>query len=58
MYLEHKITVNKRLIAYDFAHRHDKYRTARRKRIKDCIVSIRRLQHNPTDKDIYDNPSY
>jgi len=58
MFVGHKITVNKRLIAYDFKNRHDKYRPARRKRIKDCIASIRRLQNNPTDKDKYQNPAY
>ena len=56
MFIGHKITVNKRLITYDFANRHDKYRVARRQRIKDCIKSIRRLQNNPTDKDKYGNP--
>lgn len=58
MFIGHKILVNKRQIAYDFANRHDKYRTTRRQRIKTCIASIRRLQNNPTDKDKYDNPAY
>ena len=57
MFISHKITVNKRLIAYDFANRHDKYRKQRRQRIRACIQSIRRLQNNPTDKDRYDNPA-
>lgn len=58
MFIDHKITVNKRLIAYDFANRHDKHRVARRQRIRDCIASIRRLQNNPTDKDKYWNPAH
>lgn len=58
MFIGHKITVNKRMIAYDFANRHDKHREQRCKRIKDCIASIRRLQNNPTDKDRYENPAY
>lgn len=56
--LSHKITVNKRIIESDFANRHDKYRKARRERIKECIVCIRRLQNNPTQADIYDNPAH
>ncbi len=58
MFIDHKITVNKRLITYDFANRHDKHRITRRQRIKSCIASIRRLQNNPTDKDKYNNPAY
>ena len=58
MFIGHKITVNKRMITYDFANRHDKYREQRRKRIKNCIASIRRLQNNPTDKDRYENPAH
>jgi len=56
MFIDHKITVNKRLIEYDFTNRHDKHRKARRQRIKSCIASIRRLQNSPTDKDKYHNP--
>ena len=56
MFIGHKITVCKRLIAYDFKNRHDKHRAQRRQRIKDCIKSIRRLQNNPTNKDLYNNP--
>lgn len=58
MFIGHKITVHKRLIAYDFVNRHDKHRKDRRKRIKQCIKVIRRLQNNPTDKDKYHNPVY
>jgi len=58
MFIGHKITVNKRCIAWDFANRHDKYRVQRRQRIRDCIASIRRLQNNPTDTDKYHNPAY
>lgn len=58
MLIGHKITVNKRMIAYDYANRHDKYREVRRRRIKDCITSIRRLQNNPTDKDKYWSPAH
>ena len=58
MFIGHKITVNKRMIAYDYANRHDKHRKDRRKRIKDCIASIRRLQNNPTERDMYHNPAY
>jgi len=46
------------MIACDYVNRHDKHRKDRRKRIKDCIASIRRLQNNPTDKDKYWNPAY
>ena len=53
----HKITVNKRLIAYDYFHRHDKHHVQRKQRIKQCIASIRRLQVNPTETDMYDNPA-
>ncbi len=56
--LSHKITVNKRIIESDFANRHDKYREARRWRIKECIASIRRLQNEPTQMDIFDNPAH
>lgn len=58
MFISHKITVNKRLIAYDFANRHDERRTQRRQRIKMCIASIRRLQNNPIDEDKYGNPAH
>lgn len=58
MFIGHKITVHKRLIAYDFANRHDNLCSVRRQRIKDCIASIRRLQNDPTDKDKYENPAY
>lgn len=55
MSISHRILVNRRLIEYDFAHRHEeKYKTQRRARIKDCIRSIRRLQNNPTEADKYD----
>ncbi len=54
----HKIEVNKRLIAYDYANRHDKHRSQRRQRIKDCIESIKRLQVNPSLRDHYDDPSH
>ena len=56
--LDHKITVMKRIIKSDFANRHDKYRKARRCRIKECIACIRRLQNDPTQTDIYDNPAH
>lgn len=58
MFISHKITVNKRLIAHDFANRHDKHRVCRRQRIKQCIQSIRKLQTCPTDSDRYDNPAH
>ncbi len=54
----HKITVNKRLIEYDFANRHDEHRVQRKQRIKQCIASIRRSQVNPTEADMYDNPAH
>lgn len=56
--ISHKITVNKRLIAYDYENRQDSHRKERRQRIKACIHSIRRLQTNPTNKDKYENPTY
>ena len=56
--LNHKITVMKRIIESDYANRHDKYRKARRRRIKECIACIRKLQNNPTQEDIYDNSAY
>ncbi len=56
--IDHKITVNKRLIEYDYANRHDEHRIQRRQRIKLCIESIRRLQNNPSLADKYDNPAY
>lgn len=55
--IAHKITVNKRLITHDFENRHDKFRNQRKRRIKDCIACVRRLQNNPTDKDKYWNPN-
>lgn len=42
MFIGHKITVNRRMIAHDFKNRHDMRREQRRKRIKDCIADIRR----------------
>jgi len=56
--IDHKITVNKRLIAYHYANRHDKHRTQRIQQIKDCIASIRRLHNNPSLADMYDNPAH
>lgn len=56
--LNHKITVHKRIIESDFAQRHDKHRISRRLRIKACIACIRKLQNNPTQSDIYDNPAH
>ncbi|KKM11252.1 hypothetical protein LCGC14_1721100 [marine sediment metagenome] len=58
MFIGHSITVNKRLIKYNFVNRHDKQRVRRRQRIKQCIASIRRLQNNPTTYDKYDNPAH
>ncbi len=56
--IEHKITVNKRLIAYAYANRHDECRTQRKQLIKLCIMDIRRLQDTPSPPDMYDNPTH
>ncbi len=56
--IEHKITVNLRMLEHDYFHRHDEHRVQRKQRIKQCIASIRRLQDNPTEADMYDNPAY
>ena len=56
--IDHKITVNKRVIEYNFAHRHENYHKKRVALIKDCIKCIRRLQNNPTQTDLYDNPAH
>ena len=53
MSLSHRITVDLRIIEHDFENRHDKHRPVRKERLKDCIKCIRRLQNNPTDKDLY-----
>ncbi len=56
--IEHKITVIRRMIVYDYANRHDEHRVQRKQRIKQCVASIRRLQNNPSLADKYDNPAY
>lgn len=53
----HKITVNHRQIRYDYPRRNHQPCESRRRRIRDCIDSIRRLRTNPTSKDKYWNPA-
>ncbi len=55
--IEHKITVNLRMLEHDYFHRHDEHRVQRKQRIKQSIALIRRLQVNPTEADMYDDPT-
>ncbi len=52
--VDHKITVNERLLEYHISRRNDKYKSQRRKLIHSCIVAIRRLRNAPTEKDLYE----
>ena len=56
--IDHKITVNERVLEYHLPRRNDKYRDGRRAIIRDCIASIRRLRKAPTPTDLHDNPAH
>ncbi|KKN01185.1 hypothetical protein LCGC14_1130260 [marine sediment metagenome] len=59
-FIDHKITVNKRILKYQIPRRNDESSKAlgRRKFIRYCIACIRRLQNSPTSKDLYENPAH